>query len=185
MRMTITDCNFHFRQKLFSIILYNSFYFHSFIPFNIAILEYARIMKIQNLVLHFHTRIDFWAAHWGLSDTQKRNMYQKMSDILSMSDKNSLALNFLIKFFGTYHGVSSYPEDVKEIAVKAVVSAINSSVSSYADRNRLLEVIITIILITRLGSYYDHIHNKKIMCDLFQSFVNFNKSIKISVANND
>ena len=47
--------------------------------------------------------------------------------------------SFLIKYLGT-HGGEVYPPDVQQLATTAVLSAIKSPVSSFSDRNALLEV---------------------------------------------
>ena len=46
---------------------------------------------------------------------------------------------FLIKYLGT-HGGEVYPPAVQELATTAVLRAIKSPVSSFSDRNALLEV---------------------------------------------
>jgi hypothetical protein len=59
--------------------------------------------------------------------------------VLGKDGKDSLALKFLILYLGTY-GVEAYPPAVQELATSAVLKAVKSPVSSFSDRNALLEV---------------------------------------------
>lgn len=52
--------------------------------------------------------------------------------------------SFLIKYLGT-HGGEIYPPDVQQLATTAVLSAIKSPVSSFSDRNALLEVSASLV----------------------------------------
>lgn len=76
---------------------------------------------------------------WKLSLLQSRNLYQKISELLAIDGLTSIALMYLIKFFKTY-GIESYPPDVEEIAIQAILQAIKSPVSAFTDRTALLEV---------------------------------------------
>lgn len=104
-----------------------------------SIFSFALATNNSKLVTNFHTRIEEWIITWKLSDLQKRNLYQKVSELLSADGKNSLSLIFLIKYFDTFAG-ESYPKDVEAVMTTAVLSAIKSPVSSFPDRTALLEV---------------------------------------------
>jgi len=103
-----------------------------------AIFQVALSTSQPKLVTHFHNRIDEWIASWGLSVAEKRNIYQTMSELLSGDGQSSVALVYLIKYFNTYMG-QKYPIEVEAVAITAVLSAIKSPVSSFADRNALFE----------------------------------------------
>lgn len=92
------------------------------------------------MIAHFHSRIDEWVTAWVLGKLEKRTLYHNMSIILSASkdqSHNSIALSFLIKYFKTFEG-EAWPQEVNNLAIDAVVSAIKAPVSSFSDRNSLL-----------------------------------------------
>ena len=62
-----------------------------------------------------------------------------MSELLSNDGQSSVGLVYLIKYFNTYTG-QKYPVEVEAVATTAVLSAIKSPVSSFADRSALYEV---------------------------------------------
>ena len=67
--------------------------------------------------------------------------YLILSYLLTMLNR------FLIKYLGT-HGGEVYPPAVQELATTAVLRAIKSPVSSFSDRNALLEVGLTHVIFT-------------------------------------
>jgi hypothetical protein len=103
------------------------------------IFKYALATGQTSSVNQYYNRIEGWATSWGLSTLQQRELYQATSDILAKEGKNSLALRFLILYLGTY-GVDAYPPEVEQLATTTVLKAVKSPVSSYSDRNALLEV---------------------------------------------
>ena len=62
---------------------------------------------------------------------------------------------FLIKYLGT-HGGEVYPPAVQELATTAVLRAIKSPVSSFSDRNALLEVGLTHVIFTFICLVISH-----------------------------
>lgn len=106
----------------------------------LSLLDFAISTNNSRLVSHFHHRVEQWIVNWQLSILQRRNLYQKISELLSADNQNSLSLIFLIKYFDTYAG-ETYPVEVEIIAQTAVLSAIKSPVSSFTDRSALLEVL--------------------------------------------
>lgn len=105
----------------------------------IALFSFAKTTGQTGLIVHYHSRIEEWIGAWGLTDlADLRKLYQIVSEILSIGGQTSKALHFLIQFFGTY-GSQAFPDDVREVAKTAVLSAIKSPVSSFSDRSALLE----------------------------------------------
>jgi hypothetical protein len=104
-----------------------------------ALVTFALATKNAKLVSHFHSRVDDWIASWKLDVLKARCLYQYFSDLLSAEDKGSLSLIYLIKYFDTFAG-ERYPTEVEAVAIRAVLSAIKSPVSSFTDRTALLEV---------------------------------------------
>lgn len=105
-----------------------------------ALVIFALDTKNAKLVSHFHSRVDDWIVSWKLDIPKARNLYQLFSDLLNADDKGSLSLIYLIKYFDTFAG-EKYPSEVEAVAVRAVLSAIKSPVSSFTDRTALLEVL--------------------------------------------
>lgn len=69
----------------------------------------------------------------------RRSLYRLVSEIMVGEDKTPLALRYLVKFFGTF-SEERFPADVESLAKVSVINAIKSPVSSFSDRNALLEV---------------------------------------------
>ena len=104
----------------------------------VAIFRYALATGQVNSVVRFHERVEEWVAAWGTAQLEQRALYQIVSEVLSKDGQQSLALRFLIQYFGTFGG-EEYPPDVQALATTAVVSAVKSPVPSFGDRNALLE----------------------------------------------
>ena len=104
----------------------------------IAIFRYALATGQVSEVSRFHERVGEWLKAWGCKMLELRALYQVVSEVLAKDGKDSLALQFLIKYFGTFGG-EAYPPEVQALATTAVVSAVKSPLSSFADRNALLE----------------------------------------------
>lgn len=104
----------------------------------IAIFRYALATAQASEVSRFHERVEEWIRAWSCKQLELRALYQVVSEVLAKDGKDSLALQFLIKYFGTFGG-EAYPPEVQALATTAVVSAIKSPLSSFGDRNALLE----------------------------------------------
>lgn len=116
-----------------------------------AILEYAVATKQTQLVAHFFSKVDDWAAAWGLSVPATRKLLQNFSAVLEQEGDKSVTTKALVKYFQTYKSDSgSYPAEVEKLITTAVLSAVNSPVDAFADRVALLEVSNTLHALTLL-----------------------------------
>mmetsp|Transcript_27357 Transcript_27357/g.27591 ORF Transcript_27357/g.27591 Transcript_27357/m.27591 type:complete len:393 (+) Transcript_27357:41-1219(+) len=105
-----------------------------------AIFLYAGSTDQSSSLSRFQLYIETWADSWCTSVTQKRELYKLVADVLSKENKTSLPLSFLVKYLDSYAG-EELPSDVIQIATKAVVTAIESAISSFSDRISLMECL--------------------------------------------
>ena len=107
--------------------------------FRTAIFKYAITTGETDRVSHFHVHVENWMISWELSLSDRRSLYRLVSEVMVGEDKSPLALRYLVKFFGTF-SEERFPVDVESLAKVSVINAIKSPVSSFSDRNALLEV---------------------------------------------
>jgi hypothetical protein len=110
----------------------------------------------------------------------QRALFKFVSEIMAKDGQESLALKFLIQYLGTFGG-EVYPEDVQALATTAVLSGIKSPVSSFSDRNALLESLSNQKL---AGSLEILVELLRILCtgslDVYRSFESSNRAFLVS-----
>lgn len=72
---------------------------------------------------------------------EQRELFFLTADTLFATDQNPRALFFLTQFLATFNTGETYPQDVVEVATKAVVSAVKAPVSFHKGRNDLSKTI--------------------------------------------
>lgn len=127
-----------------------------------AIFDYAKATKQTTLVTHFHTRVEDWIETWHINVESQRILLQMVSAALEQEGQHSLALGLRIKYFSSYKNDESYPAEVEALITTAVLSAIKSPVSSFADRTALLESFNTLKFSAKLLSLVELL---RIVCD--------------------
>ena len=105
-----------------------------------AILKYAISSGQAALVQSYHKRVVAWVEDWALPVVDKRNLYLLVSEVLEANKEPSLALSFFILYLSGFGKDAALPAEAHALAITAVKSAVKSPVTSFADRNSLLEV---------------------------------------------
>ena len=105
-----------------------------------SIFTYAIASGQTALVHSYHKRVVEWATEWSLPVLEKRNLYLLVSQVLEANKEPSLALSFFVLYLSCFGKDATLPAEAQSLAITAVKSAIKSPVTSFGDRNSLLEV---------------------------------------------
>lgn len=103
-----------------------------------AIFKYARETNQSEQVTHLYAKYDDWVAAWGLNVAQQQQLLKDITKALQQAGKADLALASMTKIFRTFND-DKYPADVEALVCAALMSAIQSPISAFADRVALLE----------------------------------------------
>lgn len=102
-----------------------------------AMFAYATKSGNADKVSKFESKVSDWVTKWALTVPQQRELYLVVAETLFTTDEKSRALYFLTQFLNTFNAGETYPQDVVEVATRAVVCAVNAPVSLHKDRNDL------------------------------------------------
>jgi hypothetical protein len=113
----------------------------------VAIFSYASKSGQAGTVAKYNERVDAWISAWNLTIPQQRVLHSLVAEVLGKDLKQaSLALIFRVKYLDTFRG-EEYPPEVLVLATAALLNGVNSPVTSFKDRNALLEVSTSAYLI--------------------------------------
>ena len=104
-----------------------------------AILTYGLRSGQAAAVAKYCSRVDAWADAWGLSKEHRRAAFLAAIDVLrAVENQASETLRFQIKYLETFTG-EDFPAEVLALASDVLLVGVSSPVSSYKDRNTLLQ----------------------------------------------
>lgn len=105
----------------------------------LAIFAYALETEQSNQITHFYAKYEDWSTTWSLGKSQQTELLKSMTFALQQEGLTDIALAAMTKLFNTCKD-DKYSVDVEELISKALLSAIQSPISAFADRAALLEV---------------------------------------------
>ncbi len=108
----------------------------------VVTMKYSISTKLSQHLFHVHDTIDSWISLWSLSSLENRSLYNLMSQILFLNNKQSLAVDFASKSLKALKN-EPIPSDMEEFISVVLLNAIKLPISCFSERSNLLEVLIS------------------------------------------